>query len=126
VIYVCDGQQIVSLDSAGRARKSRKLNHTVRQMACSPDGRLVVLSDMDIGLIRVYRGSDLTLIRQRFAIDLVLHATQVQLMAEIPPRNVAPGMLRIDNEGRFALSMAGVVCVSDLEQFDQLPAAEPA
>lgn len=123
VIYVSDGSQIVALDSAGRAKGSRSVSYTVRQMTCSPDGKLIVTSDMDIGLIRMYRASDLALVRQRFAIDLILDATQVQLMAEIPPRFVAPGALRIDNAGRFALTMAGVVCVTHLEYLDQIPTA---
>ena len=120
-IYICDGQRIVALDSAGRQKQTYRLPYDVRQMTCSPDGKLVATSDTDIGMIRVYRASDMTLIRQRFAIDLILHATQVQLMAEIPPRYAAPTSLQINNNGLIALAMAGVVCLTDLDHLDQIP-----
>lgn len=120
-IYVCDGRRVVLIDSAGRLKTALNFNYMVRRMACSPDGKTLVTCDEDIGLLRIYSGEQLTLTHQRFAIDLVSHATQVQLMAEMPPAFVAPGALRIDNAGQIALAMSGVICVTDLEHMDAVP-----
>jgi hypothetical protein len=106
------------------AKRTRDLGYTVRLIACSPDGQTLATCDMDIGLIRVYRGPTLHLTHQRFAIDLISEATQVQLLAELPPAFVAPGALKVDNSGRLALSMSGVVCVSDLSYMDEVPDAK--
>ena len=120
-IFVTDSRKLVLTDSGGRTRKSLDLAYDVRQMACSPDGKYLVTCDMEIGLIRVYDGKSLTLIYQRFAIDLMAHATQVQLIADMPPVFVAPSALTINNDGMIAFAMSGVICVTDLSHMDELP-----
>jgi hypothetical protein len=120
-IFLTDGRQLVLADSGGRLNRRVELPYYVRLLACSPDGTYVVTCDMDIGLLRVYSGVDLVPTHQRFAIDLVAQATQVQLIADLPPPSVAPGTLVINDAGVMAFSMAGVVCVSTLSQMDELP-----
>lgn len=120
-IFVSDGQQIALMDSSGTVKRKLNTYYDIRQMACSPDGKYLVTSDMDSGVIRVYNGEDLTPTHQRFAIDLVAEATQVQLMADMPPIFVALSALTIDNDANIAFSMSGVVCVTELSSFDELP-----
>ncbi|PJF22253.1 MAG: hypothetical protein CUN56_06950 [Phototrophicales bacterium] len=120
-IYVTDGQQIALIDSSGKVKKQIKTYYDIRHMTCSPDGNHLITSDMDSGVIRLYQGHDLTLTHQRFAIDLVAEATQVQLMADMPPIFVALSALTIDNHANIAFSMSGVICVTDLSHLDQLP-----
>jgi hypothetical protein len=120
-VFVTDGQVIVCTDFSGAIRKKIDVHHFVRLMACSPGGTYLVTCDMETGVIRVYGGDDLTLSHQRFAIDLVAGATQVQLMANLPPASVAPSALTVNDEGVLAFAMAGVVCVTDLSHLDHLP-----
>jgi len=120
-IFVTDGSQLLLTDSSGQARHRTILNYYVRLMACSPNGRYLVTCDIDIGVIRVYDGTDLIPTHQRFAIDLMARATQLQLIADLPPAFVAPNAIAIDDNGVIAFSMSGVICVTDLSQMDALP-----
>jgi len=120
-IYVSDSQQIVLTDAAGRARKRLDVHYFVGKIACSPNGKLLVASDLETGVLRVYNGGDLTPTHQRHAYDLLSHATQLQLLADLPPLNVAVTALAAGNDGLLAFAMAGVVCVTSLEQMDALP-----
>ncbi len=124
-IYVSDGQCIVRTDSSGIIHKRLDTYYNIRQMVCSPDGRYVMVNDTDNGVIRVYNGADLAPTHQRFAIDLVAEATQVQLMADLPPTFVAPTTLTCDDSGLVAFSMAGVICVSHISFMDELPRPQP-
>jgi len=120
-IFVCDGQHIILTDSSGKARKKLETPYFVGKMACSPAGRYLVTSDLETGVVRVYHGADLTLLRQRFAVDLMAKATQLQLMGDPPPISVALSALAIDNRGIIAFAMSGVICVTALTQMDELP-----
>jgi hypothetical protein len=120
-IFVTDGQAVVLTDSGGQVRKRLETHYLIRQMTCSPDGGYLVTGDMDTGVIRVYHGADLALSHQRFAIDLVAAATQVQLLADMPPSSVALSTLTVADSGALAFSMAGVICVTDLSFMDELP-----
>ncbi|MCB9449840.1 MAG: hypothetical protein H6672_00280 [Anaerolineaceae bacterium] len=124
-LFVTDGRRIVLTDSSGKARKQLQVHYFIRRIACSPNGRYLATSDGETGVVRIYTGTDLTITHQRHAIDLVLAATQVQLLADIPPMGTAPGPLAVDNEGRIAFSMSGVVCLTDLTQMDELPRPQP-
>lgn len=125
MIYASDGACIVQIDSGGKIRKRLDTHYNIRQIACSPDGRYLATIDLDNGVLRVYNGENLTPTHQRFAIDLVADATQVQLLADLPPTFVAPSTLACDDTGRIAFSMAGVVCVSHLAHMDELPRPRP-
>jgi hypothetical protein len=120
-IFVTDGQAVVLTDSGGQVRKRLETHYLIRQMTCSPDGGYLVTGDMDTGVVRVYHGADLALSHQRFAIDLVAEATQVQLLADMPPPSVALSTLTVADGGTLAFSMAGVICVTDLTFMDELP-----
>ena len=120
-IYVSDGRRLALTDSSGQIRNHIDTHYFVRFMDCSPDGSQVVTSDAENGVLRVYDGEDLLFTHQRFAIDLVAHATQVQLMADLPPTFVGLSALTLGNEGRLAFAMSGVICVTDLTYMDELP-----
>lgn len=120
-IYVCDGQAITLTDTSGQVRKRMDAHYFIGDMACSPDGKYLITNDIDTGVLRVYRGSDLSLLYQRFAIDLLADATQVQLIADLPPWQVALSALTISNTGVIAFAMSGVICVSGIQSMDNLP-----
>lgn len=121
LLYVSDGQQIVLTDSSGKVIRRLKTHYDIRHLCCSPNGRTLITNDVDAGVVRAYNGPMLQLTRQRFAIDLIADATQVQLIADPPPVFVAPGGLSCDDNDNLAFSMAGVVCLTDLSFLDELP-----
>lgn len=120
-IFATDGQQIVRVDSGGQVQKRFNAHYAVGRLACSPDGNLLATGDIETSVIRIYEGADLTPTHQRFGIDLLTKARQVQLLADLPPSTIALSTMTIDNAGHVAFAMSGVVCVADLEQMDLLP-----
>lgn len=120
-IFASDGQRLAVTDTSGKVRQRIETPYTIGKMACSPDGQYVLTSDTDSGVLRVYAGADLALLRQRFAVDLIAHAAQVQLMADPPPYSVAISALKIDQRGVIAFAMSGVICVSAMTELDALP-----
>ena len=124
-IFATDGRCLVLTDTGGQVQKQTGVHYFVGRMACSPDGRYLATSDIETGVVRVYNGHDLAPTHQRFAIDLLAEATQIQLLADLPPTTVAPGSLAINNQGILAFAMSGVVCVTALEQMDELPRPQP-
>ena len=120
-LFVTDGQVIILTDSGGKIRKKINTHYLARFMSCSPDGRYLITCDMDSGVIRVYDGQDLTLSHQRFAIDLVAEASQIQLLADLPSDTAAINTLTISNDGVIAFSMTGIVCVTNITHMDELP-----
>lgn len=120
-IFVSDGQQIVLTDSSGRARHRLDAHYFIGRIACSPNGKLLVTSDLETGVLRIYNGSDLTPTHQRHAYDLLTDATQLQLLADLPPADMAVTALAAANDGVLAFAMSGVICVTNAEQMDTLP-----
>ncbi len=120
-IFVSDGKSIVITNAQGQIRSRLQTHYLIYQMACAPEGKYILTSDMDTGVLRVYDGATLLLCYQRFAIDLVAEATQVQLLADLPPSFVAPRALAVDDEGVVAFAMSGIVCVSDVSHMDAIP-----
>jgi hypothetical protein len=124
-IYVTDGHQLVLTDSSGAIQQSLELHYEVGRLACSPVGGMLAISDTSAGVIRLYRGEDLQLTHQKFAVDLVANATQVQLMAELPPLGATVSALAAYARGMVAFAMSGVVCVSEVGYMDALPQPRP-
>jgi hypothetical protein len=120
-IYAAHGQRIVSTSSSGKTRRELDVHYYIGKIACSPNGRLLATSDLETSVIRLYNGSDLSPLYQRFAIDLLAEATQVQLLADLPPAKVALSAMTIDDEGVLAFAMSGVICVTDATFMDELP-----
>jgi len=120
-IFATDGRQIVMTDASGEVLHRVPVHYNIRQIACSPGGGMVVTSDNEAGLIRVYSGSDLTHTHQRFAVDLIADAQQVQLMADLPPITVAISALVAGNRGAIGFAMSGVICMTNVGQLTKLP-----
>lgn len=124
-IYVSDGHEIVLTDTSGKVKKRQPVHYFIGRMVCSPDGKRLVTSDPETGVIRVYTGDDLQPTHQRHALDLLQDAAQLQLIADLPPFNAAPGALAIDDKGNIAFNISGVVCATTLKQLAALPRPQP-
>jgi hypothetical protein len=124
-VFVSDGHEIVRADAGGKVNKRLAVHYYVGRLVCSPNGKLFATSDPDTGVIRVYNGQELVPTHQRHAIDLLHDAAQLQLIADLPPHNAAPGALAIDDHGTLAFTMSGMVCVSSLKYMDELPRPQP-
>ncbi len=124
-IYVTDGQRLLLTDSSGDIQQSLELHYEVGRLACSPVGGMLAISDTSAGVIRLYRGEDLQLTHQKFAVDLVATATQVQLLAELPPIGATVSALAAYARGTIAFALSGVVCVSEVNYMDALPQPRP-
>jgi hypothetical protein len=120
-IFATDGRQIVMTDASGDVLRRLNVHYNIRQIACSSGGGMIVTSDNEAGLIRVYSGSDLTPTHQRFAVDLIAEAQQVQLMADLPPLSVAISALTAGNRGAIGFAMSGVICMTNVNNLTKLP-----
>ena len=110
-----------TFDTGGTVLKTLETHYYIGQMASSPTGGMVLTSDMESGVLRAYKGGKLILTHQKFAIDLVADANQIQLMADLPPMGTAISTIIAYNKGIFAFAMSGVICVSDVKQMDEVP-----
>lgn len=124
LIYASDGREMVQVDNSGKIKKRQAVHYFIGRLVCSPDGKRFVTSDPETGVIRVY-DDELQPTHQRHALDLLQDAAQLQLIADLPPFNAAPGSLVIDNKGNIAFNISGVVCVTTLKQLDALPRPQP-
>ena len=123
LIFLTDGGQIVMADTRGAVLRRVAVPYEIRQLACSPAGDIVVTSDNEAGLIRVYSGADLALSHQRFAQDLIAAARQIQLMADLPPVSAAINALAAGHRGAVGFAMSGVICMTNVNQMARLPQA---
>jgi len=124
-VFAAAGREIILTDAGGHVKKRLGIHYFVGRMVCSPDGKLLATCDTETGVIRIYDGEDLIPTYQRHAIDLLHNATQTQLIADFPPATAAPGTLAINNQGRLAFTISGVVCATALKQMDTLPRPQP-
>jgi hypothetical protein len=120
-IYATDGKRLVAVDTNGSVQKTLQTHYFVGRLAASSGGNMVITSDMESGVLRVYHGNGLVLTHQRFAIDLVAEANQVQLLADLPPVSTAISALAAYTRGILAFAMSGVVCVTDVQHMDEIP-----
>lgn len=120
-IFATDGRRLVVTDAAGEIMHTKDLHYFVGRLSCSPGGAMLATSDMETGVLRLYQSETLTLTHQKFAIDLMADASQVQLMADLPHTGTAVGTLVAYNRGVIAFAMSGVICVSHVSRMDELP-----
>jgi hypothetical protein len=123
--FVTDRQSLLSVDLTGRVLKRIETQYVVGRMACSPCGKWLMTTDMDTGVIRIYHGATLRQTHQRFAIDLLAEARQLQLIADLPPLMVALSAMTISEAGIIAFAISGVICVTSVEQMDAIPQVGP-
>jgi hypothetical protein len=120
-VFATDGRTLVSLNQNGYVKKHLEAHYDIGMIACSPNGQVLATTDNESGVIRLYRGDDLQLTHQKFAIDLVAHAQQLQLLAEMPPVMTAVTSMALYNAGIVTFAMAGVICVTHSDHMDALP-----
>ncbi|MAS37887.1 MAG: hypothetical protein CL610_28080 [Anaerolineaceae bacterium] len=119
--FVAAGRTLLRVDADGRVQKRLQLHYALGAFACSPAGDLLVCSDRDTNVIRVYDSTSLSPLHQRHAVDLVARATQVQLIADLPPVMVVLNNLSIGDNGLLAFALGGVVCATDITQMLAIP-----
>ncbi|GAB5494650.1 MAG: hypothetical protein Phog2KO_48650 [Phototrophicaceae bacterium] len=120
-IYATDGRRIVYVNSAGVIQKTLETHYYIGQLSASPSGAMVITSDMESGVLRVYKGDKLVLTHQKFAIDLLADANQVQLLADLPPVGTAISTITAHSKGILAFALSGVVCVTHVKHMDEVP-----
>lgn len=123
LLFATNGREIVLADASGKSKKRQAFHYLIGRMACSPDGRWLATSDLETGVVRVYDGAELSPTHQRHAIDLLSEATQLQLIADLPSPQAAPGALAIADDGTLAFAMSGVICVTGVKAMDVVPRA---
>jgi WD40 repeat protein len=121
-LYGSDNRQIVLMDMNGKVTRRIETHYLIGRMTCSPDGTQLATSDLETGVIRVY-DAQLKLTHQRFAIDLLAEAKQLQLLADLPPVFTALNALTMGDDGVVAFSMSGIICVTSLNHFNPLTAS---
>ncbi len=119
-LLISDGERVLIIDAAGRIVHELHSHYAVGAAAISPNGEVIALSDMDDNVIRIYDGA-LRPTHQKYAIDLIATARQVQLVASMPGRKAGIAALDVSNNGLVAFALGGVVCVTDLTMFSALP-----
>lgn len=124
-IYLSDGRTLIAMHHDGRIRKRLTTSYTMNLMACSPNGDVLALSDNESGVLRLYRGENLQLTHQKFAIDLLMAAPKRQLLEELPPTMSAISSLALHTHGTVVFAMGGVVCVTHADLFNVLPRPRP-
>jgi hypothetical protein len=121
-IYLTDRRALVAMTAEGRVLARVVGSGTLNRLACSPDGRYLLANDLDGGVLRAFEGGTLRQTHQRFVVDLLEEARQLQLIADWPPQAAAVSALAVDDAGRVAFAVAGAVCVCRLDaQFQRLP-----
>jgi hypothetical protein len=120
-IFATDGEQIVLFEPSGKIRHRLALHYTLGVMACSPDGKLLVTSDMEAGVVRIYNGPDLRATHQRFAVDLLADAKRAPQGGSAGSITTAVGALSLNNKGVLAFAASGMVCVTNLARLKAVP-----
>lgn len=120
-IFASDGHQVILADTGGNVLKRLKVTYSIGKLACTRQGDWIITSDSETGVLRVYDGHEFVFTHQKFAIDLMAAAQQVQLLADIPTPRLGISALAITDEGIVAFAIDGVVIVSSIQQMEELP-----
>lgn len=114
-IVVCDGNRLIIIDS-GKVSARRDLHYACGPIAMAPDGERILTFDSDSGVLRAYVTDALRLTHQRFVVDLLSSAGELQLMgfAELPPVSAALNALAFSDTGDFVFAVSGQVCAASL------------
>ncbi len=112
VLYAAEERRVLRVSPEGKVLKRAAVPQVIQRMGCSADGRWLLTSDLDTGVIRLYDGLTLTQSHQRFSIDLLMEARQIQLIADLPPMTAAVSALAVSNTPEVVVAMSGGVCVA--------------
>lgn len=120
-IFASDGRQIVAVTPTGVIRRRAEVHYSIGAIRSSPDGKLLLVSDMDTNVLRIYNADTLTPMYQRFAVDLVADAKRVQLLPGPNNPYGAIGSMAINNRGVVTFALDGTICATNLARFKPLP-----
>ncbi|MCA9902319.1 MAG: hypothetical protein KC547_00565 [Anaerolineae bacterium] len=124
-LFVTDGKQIVVSDTGGKILCRMELHYPLGLSAVTPDGKTLMTSDADTGVLRAYSTEELSPTHQRFAIDLAADARRLNPAAALQPGNFVPSTLAINNRGVVAFGLVGLLCVTSLSKMKAIPASTP-
>jgi len=120
-IFVSDGKQIAVYSAAGKLKRKLEVHYTMGMMRPSSNGKVVVTTDLDNGVIRIYHGETFALMYQRFAVDLIAEARRIVITPGPAFPAGAIGSIAVNTRGVLAFTVGGVVCVTSLSRFKPLP-----
>jgi hypothetical protein len=121
VLYASDGEQVALADAHGHVRRRFQAHFSIGTIACSPDGKLLAVTDLESSVIRIYNGGDLRATHQSFAVDLLANARRAQLLPINAVTGAALGPVVINNRGVLAFALSGILCVSNVSRMSPLP-----
>jgi hypothetical protein len=122
--YITDGQSLLMIDEMGKVRKRVELHYSPGSWAASPDGKLVAISDVEIGVIRLYDGVTLMPTHQRFAIDLAADARRLNPAAGTQPPTISPSVLSLTSRGVIAFALGALLCVTSATKMRPIPQSQ--
>lgn len=118
---VTNRRDILHVDAQGTIKSHITTPYTIGRIAISAGGTWLIVSDRDTGVLRIYDVATLSQSYQRFAVDLLSQATQLQLIADFPPVSAALSSIAIADDGLLTFAMSGVMCVSHTDEMIALP-----
>jgi hypothetical protein len=121
--FLTDGTRIAIFDLIGNLQKTIELHFSLGAFCVSPDGKTIVVGDLDAGVLRVYGGRNWLPVHQRFAVDVLAEAKRAQLMGTGTTSGAALGPIAIGAKGALAFAIAGTVCVTTVARLK--PPAPP-
>jgi hypothetical protein len=108
-----DGRHIVVVEPTGKIRSRFETHYPFGTFACSPNGTLIAVTDLDSDVIRVYETNGFVLRHQRFAVDLLADSRRIQLLPMTASAG-AVGAVAISDKGTLAFTTAGMICVTNM------------
>ena len=124
-LFVSDGSQIVTSDTGGKVLCRMELHYPLGLAAITPDGKTLMTSDGDTGVLRAYDTEEFLPTHQRFAIDLAADARRLNTAAGVQSGSFVPSALTINNRGVVAFGLAGLLCVTSLSKMKAIPVSTP-
>lgn len=121
--FLTDGARIAIFDLNGNLQKTIELHFSLGAFGVSPDGKTIVVGDLDAGVLRVYGGRNWVPTYQRFAVDVLAEAKRAQLMGTGTTSGAALGPIAVGAKGALAFAIAGTVCVTTIARLK--PPAPP-
>lgn len=121
--FLTDGARIAIFDLTGKLQKTIELHFSLGAFGVSPDGKTIVVGDLDAGVLRVYSGRNWVPTYQRFAVDVLAEAKRAQLMGTGTTSGAALGPIAVGAKGALAFAIAGTVCVTTIARLK--PPAPP-
>lgn len=120
-VFVSNGKQIAVYNAAGKLKRKLDIHYTMGMMRPSSNGKVVVTTDLDNSVVRIYHGETFALMYQRFAVDLIAEARRIVITPGPAFPAGAIGSIAVNTRGVLAFTVGGVVCVTSVSRFKPLP-----